>query len=192
MSGKRQKLEDLSSDNTEAQAFVRPPIDVKRNRFPYCIVWGPLPCISWFFPFIGHLGIGDSEGRVHDFAGPYYIGVDDFMTGSVYKYLPIEDEELERLLKTGAQKRSVKELWDGAIGSADEDYRQQMHNLCCNNCHHHVASTMTYMGRPMSMLQAWWAVTWKGKYVSCDKVIKTYLPFLLMVTVILLAVLLTR
>jgi len=192
MNGKRQKLDDVSADNTESEAFVRPPIDAKRNRFPYCIVWGPLPCITWVFPFIGHLGIGDSEGRVHDFAGPYYIGVDDFMTGSVYKYLPIEDEELQRLLKAGAQKRNIKELWDGAIRSADEDYRQQMHNLCCNNCHHHVACTMTHMGRPMSMLQAWWAITWKGKYVSWDKMLKTYLPFLLMVVVILLAVLLTR
>ncbi len=26
-------------------------------------------------PWIGHLGIADSEGKVHDFAGPYFIGV---------------------------------------------------------------------------------------------------------------------
>ena len=32
------------------------------------------------------MGICDSKGRVHDFAGPYYIGVNDFMTGAVCKY----------------------------------------------------------------------------------------------------------
>lgn len=32
-------------------------IDVENNRFPYCIVWTPLPLISWFIPFIGHTGI---------------------------------------------------------------------------------------------------------------------------------------
>ncbi len=36
---------------------VRQPIDIKRNRYPYSIVWTPLPCISWFLPFIGHTGI---------------------------------------------------------------------------------------------------------------------------------------
>jgi len=32
-------------------------IDVKRNRYPYCIVWTPLPIISWLIPIIGHTGI---------------------------------------------------------------------------------------------------------------------------------------
>lgn len=32
-------------------------IDVKNQRFPFCIVWTPLPCISFFIPFIGHTGI---------------------------------------------------------------------------------------------------------------------------------------
>ncbi len=37
--------------------IVKQKIDAKNNRFPYCIVWTPLPCISWFLPFIGHTGI---------------------------------------------------------------------------------------------------------------------------------------
>ena len=28
-------------------------------------------------PFIGHTGIGDSRGVTHDFAGPYYVSIDD-------------------------------------------------------------------------------------------------------------------
>ncbi len=32
-------------------------IDSENQRFPYCIVWTPLPLISWFIPIIGHTGI---------------------------------------------------------------------------------------------------------------------------------------
>ena len=32
-------------------------IDQDKNRYPFCIVWTPLPLISWFIPIIGHTGI---------------------------------------------------------------------------------------------------------------------------------------
>jgi hypothetical protein len=51
-------------------------VDVARSRFPYAIVWTPLPLITWFLPFIGHMGICDSRGVIYDFAGPYTIGID--------------------------------------------------------------------------------------------------------------------
>ena len=76
-------------------------IDRCNNRFPYSIVWGPLPPITCCIPCVGHMvcfvsnlhcrivcssapalvpqGITDSIGRIHDFQGPYYIGVDNFM-----------------------------------------------------------------------------------------------------------------
>jgi len=61
-------------------------MEVKYNRFPYCIVWTPLPLISWFLPFIGHTGICTAEGVIHDFAGSYYVSVDDFAFGNPHKY----------------------------------------------------------------------------------------------------------
>lgn len=45
---------DLDFNNSK---IIKQKIDVKNNRYPYCIVWTPLPCISWFLPFIGHTGI---------------------------------------------------------------------------------------------------------------------------------------
>ena len=57
-------------------------VDVDRSRFPYAIVWTPLPMISWLLPFIGHMGICDSRGVVYDFAGPYYIGIDSMAFSS--------------------------------------------------------------------------------------------------------------
>ena len=40
----------------------------------FTILWSPLPLITWFFPFIGHLGIADSRGIASDFQGPYSVG----------------------------------------------------------------------------------------------------------------------
>lgn len=31
-------------------------------RYPYCIVWTAIPPITWFLPFVGHMGIADSNG----------------------------------------------------------------------------------------------------------------------------------
>jgi len=40
----------------------------------FAILWSPLPLITWFIPFIGHLGIADSNGVASDFQGPYFVG----------------------------------------------------------------------------------------------------------------------
>ena len=67
-------------------------IDVSRSRFPYCIVWTPLPGITALFPFIGHMGIADSRGVIYDFAGPYSIGVDDMAFGKPVRYLQVRGD----------------------------------------------------------------------------------------------------
>ena len=82
MTSRKQKEMNFDS-STEGDGDVPEPrgavysLDVARSRFPYAIVWTPLPCISWFLPFIGHMGICDSRGVVYDFAGPYTIGTDN-------------------------------------------------------------------------------------------------------------------
>ena len=40
----------------------------------FSIVWSPLPPITWFLPFIGHMGITTSKGVACDFQGPYSVG----------------------------------------------------------------------------------------------------------------------
>lgn len=64
-----------------------PAIDVENHRYPYCIVWTPLPVITAIVPNIGHTGIctyqlyrlflnmNSSEGVIHDFAASHYISV---------------------------------------------------------------------------------------------------------------------
>lgn len=39
------------------------------HRYPFCLVWTPIPLLTWLFPFVGHLGIATSNGVIRDFAG---------------------------------------------------------------------------------------------------------------------------
>lgn len=94
-------------------------------------------------PCVGHMGIADSQGKIHDFAGPYCVGVDRFMVGCVLRYAPVPGAEED------------PEAWDQAIKRADDVYKQRIHNICCDNCHHHAALALTESGRPHSLLSAW-------------------------------------
>lgn len=69
-------------------------IDPKRARFPCCIVWTPLPVLSWLVPFIGHIGICREDGVILDFAGPNFVCVDNFSFGSVARYIQFSKEKV--------------------------------------------------------------------------------------------------
>jgi hypothetical protein len=45
------------SDIKTCKIPIRRTIDIEKNRYPFCLVWTPLPIISWILPFIGHTGI---------------------------------------------------------------------------------------------------------------------------------------
>jgi len=113
----------------------KPRLDVMNNRFPHAVVWGPLGPLTCCCPFVGHMGIADSQGRIHDFAGPYCIGVDNFMVGCVWRYAKV----------TNADKDPD---WDAALEKADDIYREKVHDICCENCHHHTAVALANTGRP--------------------------------------------
>jgi hypothetical protein len=51
------KQTDVELANDSNKYSVKKSVDVENNRYPYCIVWTPLPLISWIIPIIGHTGI---------------------------------------------------------------------------------------------------------------------------------------
>eukprot|EP00461_Guttulinopsis_vulgaris_P004283 UN04284 len=93
-----------------------PPIDPHNKLYPYSMVWGTLPVISWLIPCIGHLGVCDSRGRIHDFHGAYTIRLNRFMTGPVYRYYQWSAEELIEMGVTKSQD------WDRAVVLSDKHY----------------------------------------------------------------------
>lgn len=74
--------------------FSRMQIDPRRSRFPCSIVWSPLPVISWFIPFIGHIGICREDGVILDFAGPNFVCVDNFAFGAATRYLQLPKDKV--------------------------------------------------------------------------------------------------
>ena len=80
--------------------------------------------------------------------GPYFIGVDSFMT-SVAVYAPVDQKFV--IPQDG---KSVRETWDSAIEEADREYSGKMHNICCQNCHHHTAKALRNMGIKSTLLWA--------------------------------------
>ena len=137
-------------DDLKGASMVNP----SRNRYPYSIVWGPLCPITCCCPCVGHMGIGDSHGRIHDFQGPYCIGCDNFMVGSVWRYAIV----------SGPGDND----WDASIDRANAVYSTRIHNICCDNCHHHTAMALVESGRHYGLLSAWLRCCLVGKCSMCS------------------------
>ncbi|XP_011303802.1 transmembrane protein 222 [Fopius arisanus] len=154
-------------------------IDAPRKRFPFCIVWTPIPLLTYFFPFIGHMGIATSAGIIRDFAGPYHVSEDQMAFGSPTKYW-----QLNHLLAKGGAAG-----WDSAVSEASDIYKTRMHNLCCDNCHSHVATALNLMvfknSNNWNMVKLALLMLIHGKYVSISGFLKTWVPFLFLVLIIL-------
>jgi hypothetical protein len=152
-------------------------IDLERQRYPYCIVWTPIPCITWILPSIGHAGICTSEGVIHDFAGPYFVSVDNMAFGNPTKYIFLDLDSKER------------ERYDDAIEGGKDDYMEQMYSFCCNNCHSFIArclNKLKYKGKTnYTMVHVWWMLCIKSKFISFSKFLQSYLGFIIIVIIIL-------
>lgn len=152
------------------------------DRYPFSIVWTPLPVITWFIPLIGHTGIANSEGIIHDFGGSYYIAVDHFTFGRPTKFLKLEPSK--------AQARD----WNDAIQVSANKFCGQQHNIIFNNCHSHVADTlneMKYNGKDnYNQFDVFLMMTLHSKYVGLRGFLLQWgvFLFLLMIVIVLLFV----
>lgn len=155
-------------------------IDHRKQRYPHCIVWTPIPCLTWLFPIIGHMGIATSRGVIRDFAGPYYVSEDCMAFGKPAKYWQLS---LTRV-------KHGKDTWDRGVHEASEEYKGRMHNLCCDNCHSHVAYALNTMNydetTSWNMIKLCFLMLLHGKYVNACAVVKTWLPFLVLLSIIII------
>ncbi|XP_053688063.1 transmembrane protein 222 [Sabethes cyaneus] len=170
----------LSSDSSVGPIAA---INFATDKFPCCIVWTPIPVLTWFFPFIGHMGIAMSSGVIRDFAGPYFVSEDNMAFGRPTRYLQLDPG----LLAGGVVE------WDECVSKASVVYGTRMHNLVLDNCHSHVAMALSlmkyndYARWNMIVLALWMFV--KGKHVSFKGALKTWTPFVVVfITCLLVAV----
>lgn len=84
------------------------------------------------------------------------------------------------------------EQWDKAVTEANAEYRTRMHNLCCDNCHSHVAYALNSMEisaygiRNWDMVKLCFLVFFKGRFLSAGGFVAQFLPFSILVMVIVL------
>ncbi|XP_009332952.1 PREDICTED: transmembrane protein 222 [Pygoscelis adeliae] len=139
---------------------------------------------AWLFPIIGHMGICTSTGVIRDFAGPYFVSEDNMAFGKPVKYWKLDPS---KVYSTGPN------AWDTAVHDASEEYKHRMHNLCCDNCHSHVALALNLMrydnSTSWNMVKLCFFSLLYGKYVSIGGFVKTWLPFVLFLGVIVTVVL---
>lgn len=166
----------MISSSSSGTQYNQAMINYSTHRYPFCIVWTPIPVLSWFFPFIGHMGIAMSNGVIRDFAGPYHVSEDDMGFGWPTRYL-----QLNPMLVSGGSHE-----WDEAVSKSSVLYGTRMQNFC-DNCHSHVGLALQYMkyrnrtNYNMIYLAAWLFIS--GKYVGFGGFLKTWLPFFVVVTV---------
>ncbi|XP_018907324.1 transmembrane protein 222 isoform X2 [Bemisia tabaci] len=144
-------------------------VDTENHRYPFCVVWTPLPVFSWLFPFIGHMGICNSAGIIRDFAGPYRVSEDNMAFGNPTRYWQLNPTKVAG----GAAK------WDQAVRESSDIYSSRMHTIC-DNCHSHVATALCLMEynkqNNWNMFKVGIFILWHGKSVGAAGFLKTYLP----------------
>lgn len=154
-----------------------------KEELAFCILWSPLPPITFILPFIGHMGISDSNGIASDFQGPYNVGDQGRMAfGSPTRALKADITSLPG----GAEQ------WDSAIRHANGVYRGRMHNICCDNCHSHVACALNRMDIKISgvskfnMVKLCFLVFFRARFLSFKGFLSQFLPFIVVVLIIVL------
>ncbi|KAK3252921.1 hypothetical protein CYMTET_37803 [Cymbomonas tetramitiformis] len=157
-----------------------PDVNYELNRFPCAVVYQPFPPLTWLFPLIGHMGIADSQGRVHDFQGPYTIIQDRMMLGRATRYLPLDPNQIRA---RSMEDESNLQRWDACIALGDAEYSRRTHNLLFDNCNHHVVHCLNVMqyngGSYHGCFTLWLWMFFCGRFVGFRGFLITLFPFLL-------------
>ena len=133
-------------------------------RFRCAIVWSPIPGLTWFLPFVGHMGVCDSEGNIFDFGGP--VNKNNFMFGNPTRFIRCQPSDVSE--------------WDTAVRSANCEFRKHSHDIVMDNCHHHVAHALNELR--YGGVRAWSAVylaTWMffcGRFTDVCGVLRFGIP----------------
>ena len=155
------------------------------GAFPCSVVWTPIHPITWVAPFVGHLGVTDSKGRLHDWGGGDIEPCDPqhMMFGPPARYIPIHP--------------TTKPEWDEAIEEADSAYLDKLHcMLLGSDCHSHVADVLDRQRvcgcSCHNKVGLATAVFFTGRYVGVSGFLRTWLGFAICAAIFLYARYVTR
>ncbi|GER32109.1 green-ripe like protein 1 [Striga asiatica] len=145
-----------------------PPVDPTKAKFPCCLVWTPLPVVSWLAPFIGHVGICMENGTVLDFSGS------NFNIGA---------HKCKHRFAHSEYGAAI--TWDEALQSTGRHFEHRSYNLFTCNCHSFVATCLNRLcyGGSMSwtMVDVAAQLLFRARWVGPFSVLRSFLPFLTVV-----------
>ncbi|KAL0217567.1 hypothetical protein RCL1_008148 [Eukaryota sp. TZLM3-RCL] len=125
------------------------------------LLWAPIPILSWFIPFIGHLGLEDSQGNSYDWIG--LVNQNNFCFGRPVRYALLPPISLE--------------AWDNAIETSISEYQFKLYTLHGCNCHHFTQSVIRRAYGKQHLLSYLALYSWlKSSYFSLKSRIRTYIP----------------
>jgi hypothetical protein len=90
-------------------------------------------------------------------------------------------------------RKGGAEQWDEMIREANRIYSGRVHNLCCDNCHSHVACALNKMqlqppfpiiGSNWDMVKLCFVVFFRARFLSIQGFVQQFLPFLIFVALI--------
>jgi hypothetical protein len=151
------------------------------------VVWTGIPLISWLVPAIGHVGVTDSSGMVYDFQGDGMIGRGKMLFGE-----PRQQWRLD----------VSPRIMDQAIEGITEEFSRRSYSFFCSNCHFYAASVLEKAGvKPPCCCGNWrtgatakiiWSLILHGRSNSACDFFLIWIPFLVLVGIIVILVLLSR
>lgn len=185
-----------SNQNASNRLWPLDEIDPKKSKFPCCIVWTPLPVVSWLAPYFGHVGICKEDGTVLDFSGSNFVNEDNFSYGAVARYLQLDREKccFPQNLAGHSCERSYKHVehgtgisWDDGLRSSMQCFQHKSYNLFTCNCHSYVANCLNrlaYNGSTTwNVLNVAGLILWRGRWVNPTAVLRSFFPFVAVMSV---------
>ena len=158
------------------------------------MIWSPIAPATYFFPFVGHIAIGDSQGNTYDFHGTEVIGKNNLLFGYPTKVLQMADSDVD------------DEVWDKAIETAILKYQHEVYSFTydlkfdfiyrTNNCHSFAAYALNQMSLPQYKDKKFdnnnimMMMFFKGHFLHFSAILKSWGPFALIVAAIVLIIVL--
>ncbi|CAK9209205.1 unnamed protein product [Sphagnum troendelagicum] len=172
-----------------------PLVDVKNARFPYCLVWTPLPVIAWLVPFLGHVGICREDGIILDYGITSNVNINRLEFGSTAKYVRLHPYQCcfpghssIHCCKDASchMERGTSMSWDDALNKTIQLFSNKSYNFFTCNCHSfvvHCMNRMAFQGSPKwNLIDVMLIVLFKGQFVNIGGFIRAYLPFVVVMT----------
>ncbi|PHT97874.1 Protein REVERSION-TO-ETHYLENE SENSITIVITY1 [Capsicum chinense] len=169
-------------------------IDPTKQKFPCCLVWTPLPVVSWLAPFVGHVAICREDGAIVDFSGDSMIRVGHLLYGDVARYYQMDRQQCcfggyfgghtcKQSYQHAQFGRAIS--WDDAVQLSARNFVHRTFNIFSCNGHSFAANCLNRLsyGGSMhwNMINVGALIMFKGQWVDGWSILRSFVPLIVVV-----------